>query len=123
MENKYNLYKACTRSDKQSPYKDMVDGVYGKDTYINKPASPLATEIDWQKRVVKLDEGPRPDYYGGKDNPYEVFRVLEEWGLDKDFYLGNVIKYIARAGKKNISTKKEDLQKALVYLQRRIDNL
>jgi hypothetical protein len=34
-----------------------------------------------------------------------------------------VIKYLARAGKKNKSTKKEDLQKALVYLQRRIDNL
>jgi len=82
-----------------------------------------ATLVDVTKRVVKLDEGPRPDYYGGKDNPYEVFRVLEEWDLDKDFYLGNVIKYVARAGKKNISTKKEDLQKALVYLQRRIDSL
>ena len=48
--------------------------------------------------------------------------VLEAWGLDEDFYLGNVIKYIVRAGKKT-STKKEDLQKALVYLQRRIDKL
>jgi hypothetical protein len=33
-----------------------------------------------------------------------------------------VIKYLARAGKKTY-TKKEDLQKALVYLQRRIDKL
>jgi hypothetical protein len=123
MENNYNLYKACTRSDKQSPYKDMVDGVYGKDTNLYKSTCPTAKEIDYSKRVVKLDEGPRPDYYGGKDNPYEVFRVLEEWNLDKDFYLGNVIKYVARAGKKNISTQKEDLQKALVYLQRRINSL
>ena len=123
MEKNYNLYKACTRSDKQSPYKDMVDGVYGKDTNLYKPNLPTAEEINWNKRVVKLDEGPRPNYYGGKDNPYEVFKVLEEWNLDKDFYLGNVIKYVARAGKKNISTQKEDLQKALVYLQRRIDSL
>jgi hypothetical protein len=65
----------------------------------------------------------RPEYYGGAENTYEVFNVLEAWELDKDFYLGNVIKYVARAGKKNISTNKEDLQKALVYLQKRIDTL
>jgi len=84
-----------------------------------------ATLIDVTGRVknVESDNGPRPEYYGGKDNPYEVFRVLEEWDLDKDFYLGNVIKYVARAGKKDSSKKKEDLQKALVYLQRRIDSL
>jgi hypothetical protein len=48
--------------------------------------------------------------------------VLEAWKLDKDFYLGNVIKYLARAGKKTFNNK-EDLEKALVYLQRRIDTL
>ena len=57
------------------------------------------------------------------DNPYEVFSVLEAWELDKDFYLGNVIKYVARAGKKDPLKRKEDLQKALVYLQKRIDSL
>ena len=82
-----------------------------------------ATLVDVTKRVINLTEGPRPEYYGGKDSAYEVFRVLEEWELDKDFYLGNVIKYIARAGKKDSSKTKEDLQKALVYLQRRIDLL
>ncbi len=69
------------------------------------------------------DEVLRPDYYGGKEDVYEVFNVLEAWGLDKDFYLGNVLKYVARAGKKNKSKEKEDLQKALVYLQRRIKSL
>ena len=84
-----------------------------------------ATLIDVTDRVLNRepDKGPRPEYYGGKDNVYEVFQVLEAWGLDKDFYLGNVIKYVARAGKKNISTEKEDLEKALVYLQKRIDSL
>ena len=65
----------------------------------------------------------RPEHYGGADSTYEVFKVLEAWGLDKDFYLGNVIKYVARAGKKNSAKYKEDLQKALVYLQRRIDQI
>ena len=78
---------------------------------------------DYKSRIVDLAEGPRPEYYGGKDSNYEVFKVLEAWGLDKDFYLGNVVKYVARAGKKNKSKEKEDLQKALVYLQRRIDSL
>ena len=82
-----------------------------------------ATLVDVGDRIVNLDTGPRPEYYGGKDNAYEVFRVLEEWDLDKDFYLGNVLKYVARAGKKDSSKTKEDLQKALVYLQRRIDLL
>ena len=79
--------------------------------------------IDVSSRIIIVNDATRPDHYGGKDNPYEVFNVLEAWGIDKDFYLGNVIKYIARAGKKNKSKEKEDLQKALVYLQRRIDSL
>ena len=65
----------------------------------------------------------RPEHYGGSDNPYEVFNVLEAWGLDKDFYLGNVIKYLARAGKKDASKELEDLEKAEVYLKRRIAEL
>ena len=75
------------------------------------------------KRIVTIDPGPRPVYYGGKDSNYEVFKVLEAWGLDKDFYLGNVIKYLARAGKKDSNKYKEDLQKAVVYLQKRIESL
>ena len=59
----------------------------------------------------------RPEHYGGSDNPYEVFNVLEAWGLDKDFYLGNVIKYLARAGKKDATKELEDLEKAEVYLK------
>jgi hypothetical protein len=78
--------------------------------------------VDYQNRIVDLS-GLRPNYYGGQSNPYEVFKVLEAWEIDKDFYLGNVIKYIARAGKKDSSKTKEDLEKALVYLQRRISTL
>lgn len=64
-----------------------------------------------------------PKHYGGKDNPYEVFKIAEGTGLDEDAYLFNVLKYIVRAGKKDPNKEIEDLKKAQVYLQRRIDNL
>ncbi len=80
-------------------------------------------KVEAEELFCKKHSAIRPAHYGGKDSTYEVFNVLEAWELDKDFYLGNVIKYVARAGKKNKSKEKEDLQKALVYLQRRIDSL
>ena len=62
-----------------------------------------------------------PHYYGGGDNPYEAIKVIEAWELD--FCLGNAVKYIARAGIKDINTRVEDLQKAIWYLNRRIEQL
>lgn len=64
-----------------------------------------------------------PSHYGGKDNPYEVIKVLEAWGLDQDAYLFNVVKYVARAGKKEGSPTIEDLKKARFYLQRKIERV
>jgi hypothetical protein len=61
-----------------------------------------------------------PAHYGGGDNPYEVIKVAEAWGLDKDAYLFNVLKYIARAGKKEASKELEDLKKGRFYIDRRI---
>ena len=60
-----------------------------------------------------------PDHYGGKGNTYEAIKVIEAWELD--FHLGNVVKYISRAGKKENTI--EDLEKALWYLQRKINQL
>ncbi len=54
-----------------------------------------------------------PHYTFGK---YEVIDVLVDWKMD--FLLGNVIKYVARAGRKG--SKSEDLKKARVYLERAI---
>lgn len=90
---------------------------YSKNVLDNVPKWTTITSPTEQPSAL------RPNHYGGADNKYEVFNVLEAWDLDKDFYLGNVIKYVARAGKKDPAKNKEDLQKALVYLQRRIDSL
>lgn len=62
-----------------------------------------------------------PEHYGGKENPYEAIKVIEAWRLD--FCLGNTIKYISRAGNKDSDKEMEDLQKALWYLQRRIEQI
>jgi rRNA processing protein Krr1/Pno1 len=60
-----------------------------------------------------------PKHYGGKDNPYEAIKVIEAWGVG--FNLGNTLKYISRAGKKDSTI--QDLEKALFYLDREIQNL
>jgi hypothetical protein len=70
-----------------------------------------------------------PAHYGGEDNPYEAIKVIEAWDLG--FCLGNTVKYISRAGKKNVvddlinptNGKLEDLKKARWYLDREIQNL
>jgi hypothetical protein len=62
-----------------------------------------------------------PSHYGGRDNPYEAIKVIEAWCLG--FHLGNSVKYISRAGKKNESSEIEDLKKARWYLDRRIEQL
>ena len=59
-----------------------------------------------------------PSHYGG-DGTYEAIRVIEAWGLG--FCLGNVVKYISRAGKKGSAL--EDLKKARWYLDREITRL
>jgi hypothetical protein len=68
------------------------------------------------KEMVK-----NPDHYGGASNPYEAIKVIEHWNLD--FHLGNTVKYISRAGKKDPTKEIEDLKKALFYLDRKIKNL
>lgn len=73
---------------------------------------------------VKVEFSERvdhPNYYGGDSNPYEAIKVIEAWDLD--FNLGNAVKYISRAGKKNSETEGEDLEKALWYLQRALNKL
>ena len=64
-----------------------------------------------------------PNHYGGEENPYEVIKVCEAWGLNHDAYLFNVVKYVARAGVKDRTKELEDLKKAAFYLDRKIKNL
>ena len=55
-----------------------------------------------------------PSHY--TDGKYEVIDFIECWGLG--YHLGNAVKYISRAGKKDPSKTIEDLEKAAWYLDR-----
>ena len=52
---------------------------------------------------------------------------IEVWDFIRDqelnYFLGNAIKYICRAGFKNPSTKAEDLQKAIHYLENELSHI
>ena len=59
-----------------------------------------------------------PDYY--KRGGIEAIDAIDAWGLG--FNLGNVVKYIARAGHKTADSL-QDLQKAAWYLDREIERM
>jgi hypothetical protein len=52
---------------------------------------------------------------------YEAIKVINAWGLG--FCLGNVVKYLSRAGRKTGSSALEDLKKAQWYLNSAIQDL
>jgi hypothetical protein len=67
---------------------------------------------------IKHDPVNKPSHY--TDGKIKVIDFIEDKKLG--YHLGNCIKYIARAGKKDPSKKCEDLQKARWYLDREISN-
>ncbi len=86
----------------------------------------LLTEIKYELALYALagniaiagsyeEKVNHPSHYQGKS--MEVIDVIE--AFDCGFLLGNVLKYVLRAGKKG--DRKEDLKKAMWYLQREID--
>lgn len=58
-----------------------------------------------------------PSHY--TDGKIEVIDFIEDKKLG--FHLGNAVKYIARAGKKDPSKYIEDLEKAIWYIRRQIE--
>ena len=73
-------------------------------------------------KALNKEQINHPKHYGnGESDPYEVIKVIEAWNLD--FKLGNVIKYVARAGKKDPTKYLEDLEKAKWNLDRKIEQL
>lgn len=79
----------------------------------------LSSYLDSLPDAEPLQTVDHPAHYGGADNTYEAIKVIEAWELG--FNLGNVVKYISRAGKKG--SKLEDLKKAQWYLSREIEKL
>lgn len=69
----------------------------------------------------KFDEINSAQHYGGADNPYEAIKVIEAWGVT--FCIGQVLKYVCRAGKKANESTVKDYRKAIYYLTREADKL
>ena len=66
---------------------------------------------------MEHDAVNHPSHY--TDGSIEVIDYIEDKNLG--YHLGNAIKYISRAGKKNKDKTIEDLQKAFWYINRYIE--
>lgn len=88
--------------------------------YIEK-LSKADTEPELKTASASADEPQHPDYYRSSVNPsLEVFDVIDGF-VGADFYLGNVLKYVCRAGKKSGESRMKDLNKALHYIKEAIE--
>lgn len=87
-----------------------------------QPEETRSTSASGAEKGVQADSESvnHPAHYGG-DTTYEVIKAITAWGLGFD--LGNVTKYVARAGKKDPTKELEDLRKARFYLDHRINQL
>jgi hypothetical protein len=73
-------------------------------------------ELNFDGKV--LDAVTHPAHYNR--GRFEVIEIIEDQNLN--FQLGNAVKYICRAGKKDPTKIVEDLRKAVWYLEREIEN-
>lgn len=67
--------------------------------------------------AAKKEMVDHPDHY--QSSKFEVIDIIDDFDLD--FYLGNVVKYVLRAGKKDEIL--QELKKAQWYLNRKVDLL
>ena len=103
---------------------NCVDGIgeWLNTPCANEPENPPADKhVDFHKVAdeVTRDNVNHPDHYNhGK---IEVIDFIEDQHLG--FHLGNAVKYISRAGRKDPARTVEDLRKAAWYLNRQIERL
>ena len=79
----------------------------------------IKSESKAKKTLIENDPVNHPSHY--TDGKIEVIDFIEDKKLG--FCLGNAVKYIARAGKKDPTKEIEDLKKAKWYVERRIKQL
>lgn len=61
---------------------------------------------------IEVERREPPKHYDQKIQPWDV---IDAWKLD--FWEGNAVKYICRAGKKEDNTAVQDYKKAITYLE------
>lgn len=107
---------------------DTYEGLSEKELYRMKKLNQWQKDIMDRQNVQKTilerfrdqnDPVNHPSHY--TDGKIEVIDFIEDKKLG--FHLGNAVKHIARAGKKDPSKEVEDLKKAVWYINRRIANI
>jgi hypothetical protein len=63
-----------------------------------------------------------PEYYIGKFKGIEAFDVVQDFAHD-NYNLGVAIAYLLRAGKKDGNPAEQDITKAIIHLQRELQQL
>lgn len=87
-----------------------------QETYLEEDSTRFAKLRQTSSTAKKEDVINKPKHYNFAT--IEPIDVIEDWQLD--FRLANALKYISRAGKKDPTRTKEDLQKAIWYINRYI---
>lgn len=111
-QNEQKAWEHYFRLIKNGFFKEMYPNLSGvwqqdKDEFIK--------DFNITYDFINDDTPTTPAHYGGANNTYEAIKVIEAWELN--FSLGNVVKYISRAGKKENTTALQDLLKAKKYLE------
>lgn len=106
---------------KEHDYEDACD-----DSPRCKPVSAGRTEVVEGPQTVthnaNVGYDPPPSHYRGahpEDDGIQPWDVIDAFGLD--YYTGNVLKYLLRAGKKDIAPRLDDLKKARNYINKAIE--
>ena len=89
---------------------ESIDNTYGNlsysfKTFVRKDNCKTVSKA-YSDPVSGHDAVKNPSHYCG--TKYQVINFVEDWGLG--YCLGNVVKYICRAGKKYVGDKQKELQ-------------
>lgn len=110
--------------DEGIPVLDFKDIVKSKKDECGTSTEELAERIcrtmksigNESTEYLKNDDVIKPNHY--KAGEFDVIAFCQKHDLSFD--VGNVIKYVTRAGKKKDNSELQDLNKAMEYLRRRI---
>ena len=98
------------------PYKYRENGIIFP---VGSTKEQVRAILNASGRLDHATDPINPTHY--KANGMEAIDVMEAFGLTSNYYRSSALKYVLRAGKKGDD--KEDLQKAIWFLQREIDKL
>ena len=115
--------KFCCYTKEKCLGKSCTEGI---EKWLNTPSGnepenqPADKHVDLQRVSEKVcDNVNHPSHY--TSGRIEVIDFIED--KDLGFHLGNAVKYISRAGRKDADKTVEDLRKAVWYINRQIQIL